>query len=208
MTTVDLLFPVVGTWLPTDHAYGLYGALSRVVPAFHNKDSRLRLAPINGDLGEKGTIRLFDKSRLRIRLPAEEIGTALALTGQSLEIDGATIRLRAPVVEPLYPVTALRAKVVVYKEPLAPMAFLEWTRKRLDEIGIQGEAGIPLTEKGGHAGEPRRQVIRVKGHQLVGYALLVEGLTAEESLLLQEQGLGTHRKMGCGFFLPHRPRAS
>ncbi len=211
MATIDLLFPVVkGERLPTDHAYGLYGALSRAVPAFHAERSRLRFAPVNGDRGEKGTIRLFDqsRSRLRVRLPAEEIGTVLPLTGQTLEIDGHSIRLGAPVVEPLHPATALRTKLVTYKEPLAPTAFLELTQKRLDELGVRGEAGIPVTEKGQHAGEPRRQVVRVKGRRLVGYALLVEGLSAEESLLLQELGLGTHRRMGCGFFLPHRPRAS
>jgi CRISPR-associated protein Cas6 len=208
MATIDLLFPVEGTQLPTDHSYGLYGALSRIVPEFHTTGSRLRFAPVNGDRGEKGTIRLFAKSRLRIRLPAEEIGNVLPLIGRTLEIDGYAFGLKAPVVEPLHPATALRAKLVTYKELLSPTAFLELTQKRLDELGVRGEAGVSLTEKGQHAGEPRRQVMRVKGRRLIGYALLVEGLTAEASLLLQEQGLGTHRRMGCGFFLPDRPRAS
>jgi CRISPR-associated protein Cas6 len=51
-------------------------------------------------------------------------------------------------------------------------------------------------------GQPTRRVIRIKGRRLVGYAVCVTGLTAEESLVVQEQGLGSHRRMGCGIFLP------
>jgi len=40
----------------------------------------------------------------------------------------------------------------------------------------------------------------VHGKQVVGYPVLVSELTPEESILLQENGLGGRRKMGCGFF--------
>jgi hypothetical protein len=33
---------------------------------------------------------------------------------------------------------------------------------------------------------------------------MVADLEPEQSVLLQEKGLGTHRKMGCGLFLPHK----
>ena len=39
---------------------------------------------------------------------------------------------------------------------------------------------------------------------MIGYALRVFGLTAEESIRLQEEGLGGRRRMGCGVFLPIR----
>jgi len=32
--------------------------------------------------------------------------------------------------------------------------------------------------------------------------VLIEGLTAEESLTVQEHGLGGRRHMGCGLFVP------
>ena len=35
----------------------------------------------------------------------------------------------------------------------------------------------------------------------------VGGLTAEESICLQERGLGGRRRMGCGLFVPGRPTA-
>jgi len=48
-----------------------------------------------------------------------------------------------------------------------------------------------------------RKTFRVHGKQVVGYALLVSELNAEEAIKLQENGLGGRRKMGCGFFEPY-----
>ena len=45
-------------------------------------------------------------------------------------------------------------------------------------------------------------MIQIKDKSIVGYALRVVGLTAEESIRLQETGLGGRRRMGCGVFLP------
>ena len=42
---------------------------------------------------------------------------------------------------------------------------------------------------------------------MVAYSLHVVGLTAEESVLLQEEGLGGRRRMGCGVFTPLMRRA-
>jgi CRISPR-associated protein Cas6 len=47
-------------------------------------------------------------------------------------------------------------------------------------------------------------VLRIKEKRVVGFPLRVTGLTAEESITLQEQGLGGRSKMGCGFFMPTR----
>jgi hypothetical protein len=40
--------------------------------------------------------------------------------------------------------------------------------------------------------------------ELVTRSLMIADLSFEESILLQQQGLGTHRLMGCGIFLPHK----
>jgi hypothetical protein len=52
MAHVDLLFPVLGTTLPIDHNYLLYGALSKLVPRFHDPNGHLRFTAINGQRGE------------------------------------------------------------------------------------------------------------------------------------------------------------
>jgi len=50
--TVDLVFPALGNTLPTDHAYALYGALSQIVPDFHDETKSVRFAPITGRAGQ------------------------------------------------------------------------------------------------------------------------------------------------------------
>jgi CRISPR-associated protein Cas6 len=217
MPIIDVLFPVQGTTLPTDHLYALYGALSRVVPAFHNQEVPLRFASITGLKGGKGLIRMHERSRLRLRLPAENIATVLPLVGRTLSLGEHGIHLGVPQVVPLSPVPSLMARLVTIKkssrqdpgkakEYMKPDAFLEAIRQELKTKNIQGEPGIPLIRSGQRRGEPRRQVMRIKGRRVIGYALWVTGLTAEESLTLQEQGLGGRTRMGCGLFISLREK--
>jgi CRISPR-associated protein Cas6 len=199
---VDVCFPVFGDVLPTDHGYLLYSSVSHVAPAFHGEEVRVRFAPINGERGGKGKIRLLKCSRLRMRMSADQIAHVLPLAGRPLQVGDHSIRLGIPTVAPLTPAPTLRAKVVTYKHAMDPGAFLQVTRLRLDAMGIRGEPGIPLFLSGTSAGQPRRQVIRIKGKSVVGFPLHLEGLTAEESIRLQEEGLGGRTRMGCGFFVP------
>jgi CRISPR-associated endonuclease/helicase Cas3 len=75
---------------------------------------------------------------------------------------------------------------------------------KLDALGVGGHAEVPRIPSGPRRGEPERKVVRVKQNALVCYPLRVSGLTAAESLRLQEAGLGGRRRMGGGFFLPIR----
>jgi CRISPR-associated protein Cas6 len=205
---IEVAFPVQGESIPTDHSYLLYAALTQQVPLFHHETGYVRFAPINGDCGEKGMIRLIGCSRLRIRLPADKIAVVLPLTGGTITVGQSRISLRPPVVVPIIPAPTLTAKFVTFKNSQTPQRFLEVARKKLDEIGILGEPGIPLIQQGERAGEPRRKIIRIKGQRIVGYPLQIAGLTAEESLRLQEEGLGGRCRIGCGFFVPLYPRNS
>ena len=40
------------------------------------------------------------------------------------------------------------------------------------------------------------------------FSLMLHGLTASDSLRLQELGLGRHRLLGCGIFVPHKSAAA
>jgi CRISPR-associated protein Cas6 len=206
---IDVTFRVYGNTLPGEHAYLLYAGLSHTVSDFHKIDGALRFRPINGDRNRSGVIDISPRSQLRLRIPTEQVAAILPLAGRSVPVGvNHTIRLGNPTVFQLTPATILSAKAVTFKNASSPEQFLTVARQRLDEMGIEGKPGIPLVEKGQHAGEPRRQIIRIKGIHIVGYALQVAGLTAEESIRLQELGLGGRTHMGCGFFVPYRPRES
>jgi CRISPR-associated protein Cas6 len=199
---VDLLFPARGSVLHTDHAYALYGALSRIVPAVHEEKSNLRFLPFNGEPAGHGELRLTTGSRLRLRLPEERIREVLPLAGKRLEFDGGFVRLGVPGAVTLRPATRLFSRFVTFKNAMEPTDFLSKTRERLEEMKISGEPQIPVRLIGEHAGEVTRRVMRIKQQAIVGFALLVDELTATDSLKLQTNGLGGRGQMGAGFFLP------
>lgn len=204
MNFVDVIFPATGELLPASHGYPLYIAIARVVPEFHAGQLPLSFSWINGLDGEKGMIRLFERSELRCRVPAEAIAVLLPLTGKTLDVEGHQVRFGIPRVAPLVPVAALGAKMVTFKHALRPESFLQCAREKLRLLGISPEVelGIPLILRGDRRGEPRRRVLYLKGRRVIGFGVVVTGLTAEDSLHLQEEGLGGRRRMGCGFFVP------
>ena len=202
--TLELVFPIHGQRLPVDHSYPLYGALSGVVPAFHDAESRLRFAPITGAADEQGQLILNERSHLRVRLPDDRIKLALPLAGKRLVIAEGSVRVGIPAVRTLVPAPNLLARIVTFKNALTPNAFLDTARVKLKELQIDGEAQLPIHLDGDRAGEPKRRVIRIHDKTIVGYALMVSELSAEHSLRLQEEGLGGRTQMGCGFFTPMR----
>jgi CRISPR-associated protein Cas6 len=204
---VDCLFPISGETLPLEHGYALFGALSRVVPAFHEADAGLRFTPVTGEPGPRGRLSITRYSRLQMRLEAERIALVLPLAGRTLTVQDCSIRLGAPTVLPLLPSAALWARIVTFKNSTEPEGFLTHAREQLIGMGVRGEPGIPLIQEGERAGQPQRRVLRIKGTSIIGYALQVEGLTAEESIALQERGFGGRSRIGCGFFVPLTARA-
>lgn len=204
MRCIDLVFPVQGSELPTDHAYPLYAALAGRLPALHNGELSIAIASIGGNYVGSGKLAVGPHSKLRLRLPVEQIPTVLPLAGSPLEIAGQRLRLGVPRVVALIPAPAVVARLVTIKGFTEPAEFVEAARRQLDALNVAGELGIPLIESGTRAGQPRRRVLRIKGKQVVGYSLQVTGLTAADSITLQEAGLGGRRKLGCGFFVPIR----
>lgn len=217
MSVVNLHFPVLGSTIRADHGYALYPSLAGLLSALHRPDAPVQIGPILGHYTGNGQLQLDPRrSRLRLRLPVEQIPLVLPLAGKGLDIDGHRVRLGVPQVLPLILAPTLIARMVTIKKGdrdkagsracMEPGAFLEAARRQLDTLGIEGEAGIPLARQEAHAGKAKRHVLRIKGRRLVGYGLQVTGLTAEASIQLQEAGLGGKRKMGCGFFVPIGPR--
>jgi CRISPR-associated protein Cas6 len=202
MPSIDLLFPVIGNQVPADHAYPLYSALVGNLPALHNGDFGPAIASITGQYLGNGLFAINGHSYLRIRLPSEQIAALLPLAGKALVIAGHRVRVGVPRVVALTPAPALIARLVTIKGFTEPGPFVEAARRQLDELKITGEAGIPLITTGPRTGQPRRRILRIKDKRVVGFSLQVTALTAEESITLQEHGLGGRRRMGCGFFLP------
>src|SRR5262245_12850883 len=190
MTYVELQFPFTGKILPSDHGYGLYGAISRVIPEAHSADW-LAIETIPGAARGDGVTQLDPQAKLKIRIPQDRVPLMLKLAGKRLEVDGHAIRLGAPQIYLLKPATALYARIVTIKGFTEPEPFLDAVCRRLDELGV----------KCGPVVGPRR-VVRVGDHTIVGFGLTIHELSEEGSIILQEHGLGGRRRIGCGIFFP------
>src|SRR5262249_36758672 len=190
MTYVELQFPFTGKTLPSDHGYGLYGAISRVIPESHSADW-LAIETIPGSARGDGVTQLDPQARLKIRIPQDHVLLMLKLAGKRLELGGHAIRLGAPQIYLLKPATALYARIVTVKGFTEREPFLDAVCRKLDELGVKGELVVG----------PRR-VVRVGDHIVVGFALAIHELSDEGSIILQERGLGGRRRIGCGIFFP------
>jgi CRISPR-associated protein Cas6 len=201
MPVIDLAFDLRGTTIPLDHGYGLFSALCRVVPQLHG-DRRVGVHPIRGMRLAPRRLTLVPQSRLRLRLPSEEIAPFLALAGSRIDLDGDLLSVGIPRVEALRPSAGLAARLVTIGRFVEPEAFEASIRRQLASLGISAEPALVPSADPTRSGQPTRRILRIKGRRIVGYALRVVDLTAEESLIVQEHGLGGRRRMGCGMFLP------
>jgi CRISPR-associated protein Cas6 len=226
LTFIDFACRLTGGPIPADHGYLLYAALSNVLPALHPpidpvlreataKDPPLWLAcsihPIRGTLAGNRSLRLNQDSRLTIRIPSGSLNEVLPLIGRELVLGGGRINVGTPEIRPLVPRPQLYSRLVVIKGATEAPAFAQTARRQLEAMGIQAELGIPYKRaqqrvEGGPTKiqnpEILRRTLRVADKTIVGFAVAVSGLTADESILLQEQGLGGRRRFGCGVFLP------
>ena len=190
MTYIELHFPFTGKTLPSDHGYGLYGTISRIIPESHSADW-LAVETIPGAARGDGITQLDQQASLKIRIPQDRVPLMLKLAGKRLEVDGHAIRLGAPRIFLLKPWPQLYARIVTIKGFTEPERFLDAVCRKLDEMGVKGEPVVG----------PRR-VVRVGSHTVVGFALALHDLSDEGSIILQEKGIGGRRRMGCGIFWP------
>ena len=198
--TIDLSFPIVATKpVPADHGYHLYAALSNALPVLHQHNG-IGVHPIRGTQIGNRMLQLTDRSALVLRVPDGRIGEFIQLAGKQLRLGEHSFRVGVPRVFALTPAPALRSRLVTIKNGTDAERFSKEVRRKLDAFGVAAEAQVALG---------KRRTIRIKDKEVVGYEVIIEALTAEESLAIQEnqvQGapeLGwSRRHMGCAVFVP------
>lgn len=198
---VDLFFSLRGQRVPVDHGYALYAAISQLL--HEDKDGWLHrsdcigIHPIRGRYLGNNKLLIEPASRLGFRVPVSSIPNFLPLAGKTFELDGHRLRIGVCTTHALQPVTAVYAHTVTTRNGQDETRFDEEVSRQLQSMDIKGRP-----ERG------ERRVFNLKDKTIVGHSLLVSELTAEESIHLQEQGLGGRRKMGCGMFVPVPRNAS
>jgi CRISPR-associated protein Cas6 len=200
----DLLFSIECRELPVDHAYALAAAIIGALPWVAD-DPRIGVHTVhvagsqNGwerPAHDTGThIMLSRRTKLAIRAPQER-HRALeeGLSGLTLDVDGCPLRVGPAKMRPLRRQTTLFARYVAAPPEEDESGFLQRSVGELRALEVRVRkalCGKSLT-------------LATPEGPLHTRSLMLADLSLEESLRLQQRGLGTHRHMGCGIFLPHK----
>lgn len=197
-------FPIIGKQLPADHSYSLYSAISQLKPELHDlpdDEKWLGIEQISGVPFDRGVIALPARgANLRLRIPADQFGRVMDLSGKQLVLDGNKIRLGMGYAYPIQPAPALYARIVTFKNSLTIEKFLETANRDLTEkLAIKAKLEMPKETR-----SRQRRIITIKGKKVVGFSLIARDLSDEDSVKLQSLGLGGRRALGCGLFNPIR----
>lgn len=161
------------------------------------------LHTIRGRHTGDGRLLVGPSARLGLRLPSELLPRCLKLAGKSLDLDGCRLRVGVGETRALIPAATLRCRIATTRNGDDPVRFDAEITRQAAALGIRGKVFRSPKVSGENDGRDQsRRIVRIKNKLIVGYAVLATELTAEESLLLQERGLGGRRRMGCGVFMP------
>jgi CRISPR-associated protein Cas6 len=195
-TLVDLAFPLLGRALPRDHRAPLAAALAERLPWLGEAPGSGVLR-VNVVAGAGPVALLSARARLVLRVPRERADEAqAALAGGSLQVDGQTLTLGMPVRRELLPHRTLYAHFVAAPDD-DELGFLAMVDAELRALGV---ACRPVCG--------RRQALQAGDAALPGFSLMLDGLTPADALRVLEAGVGAHRGLGCGLFVPHRSAAA
>lgn len=199
---VDLVFPIACHTLPVDHSYALGQAVVQVLSWLPDEEGS-GVHPIQVAISAHGwerpagaddLLHLSKRTRLVIRIPRHRMEDARALVGRELDVRGQQLKIAGePVVRPLQPSATLYSRNVALNADDED-AFLRAAAELLEGLDILVRKMLP----------GKTTVIDTPDGPLATRSLMLADLSAEESLRLQQHGLGPGRYFGCGLFIPYK----
>lgn len=187
---VDVVFGLQGGPLALDYADLLWRAVQGRLPWLADEPGA-GIHPLAGVSAGDAEIYLTRRARLTLRLPRHRVAAAEALSGSRLAL-GEGVLVGASTVKHLSQITTLYSPFV--------------TVGLADEAAFQAACQAALAADGISARLVcgKAHVGRGGGSEWHGFSLMLFGLSIENSLRVQQQGLGGERKRGCGIFVPHK----
>jgi len=188
----EVHFELQGTLLPRDHGYPLFLELSRLLP-WLSDETLVGIHPIHGaETGKDNLLILNRRAKLLIRIPVHREADLATLSGQTINIGGFKLTIGKGKTKPLARHSPLYAHCVATGS-MDEEGFASDIIRALDELKITCRFICG-----------RRQTITTADGIVYGYSLMLHELPVEHSILVQQRGMGNHRKIGCGIFIPHK----
>lgn len=186
---LDLAFALEGDTLPREHRGLLAAALEGALP-WLGEWPGAGVHRLNVSAGGGPQALLSGRTRLTLRVPRERVDDAAALAGSELRLGTSPVHVGAAHVRELLPYSALYAHLVA-ADDADEAGFVQVITAELQALDVACRAICG-----------RHQVTEAGSIQ--GFSLMLDGLNAVHSLRVLEAGLGPHRRLGCGLFVPHK----
>ena len=198
---VDLSFKIKCKQLPTTHAWELSQAMYEILP-WLSEEPEAGIHQIHGATSGNGwerpadgeLIHLSGRTRMNLRVPKTRVEQTKGLIGQKMDIAGHELEIGVLTEKSLIPLSTLFSRYVVVPEGLDEDDFMQWVVDELAKRNIKLRkmlCGIVHT-------------IHTPDKSFETRSLMMADLDKQTSIALQEQGIGGHRHLGCGIFLPHK----
>jgi CRISPR-associated protein Cas6 len=200
---VDVLFALDCRSIPVDHAHALSRALLDLAPWLDQPGAGIHTIHVAGsqngwerpEYGSDQQLQLSRRTKLCIRVPKEHVRALKdALEGQTVDVAGSALRIGPGKNRLLSQETALFARYVAGPGIEDEEVFLRWAVDELARLGIRVRKALC----------GKTTSLETPDGAILSRSLMLADLTPDESILLQQRGLGPHRAMGCGIFLPHK----
>ena len=188
----DIHFELDGVLLPRDHGHALFLELSRLLPWLAGEELAAVHHIHGAETGKDDLLILNRRAKLVVRIPASREADLLTLTGQTIEVGGYKLTIGKGKTKPLMRHTPLYAHCVTTGSE-DEEAFTRDVIRILDELKITTRFICG-----------RRQSIATGAGVVYGYSLMLNDLPVDQSILMQQRGMGDNRKIGCGIFIPHK----
>jgi CRISPR-associated protein Cas6 len=202
-TIVDVSYRIKCKQLPLDHAHTLSQALQDALPWLKDEaQAGIHLIHVaesgNGwmrpENKESEVLNVSRRTRMYIRIPKHRFEDAEELSGQTLDIDGFTIEVGQANIKPLVNSSTIFSRYL----PALPDESEEQFMQRYVELLKAAGIGIRKLMCG------RENEFDMPEGPVFTRSLMLAELNFDDSIKLQQQGLGDRMKQGFGLFIPHK----
>ena len=195
---IDVAFKIQCKTLPYDHACDLSKAITSKMP-WLLKDKLIGIHTLHGPESGNGWVRsekeeifLSKRTRLILRISRSDANKAKELEGENINVLGNNIKIGQSNTKTFLIVRDLISRCVLCDKEQDEEDFLLDIKKELFTHGVPIKKAICGKAKS----------ITINGENRFTRSLMIADLSKENSILLQDIGIGDGRIFGCGSFLP------
>lgn len=201
---VDLLFDIQCREIPVDHAHALSEGLREHLPEIES-DENIGVHTIhvagsqNGwerpDFSREERLLTSRRTKLTLRVPKEKADSiSQELLGKQIRLEDCELTIGKSRQKALSKQGTIFSRYVKCLPDEEEMDFLQRIAEELIKHGIRVKKAMC----------GKTTMIYTPDGEVATRSLMLADLRTDESLILQEKGLGPGREMGMGIFIPHK----